>query len=108
MIDGIPAWVGLASPVSATLVVFWLVLTGRLWTRAAHDDVVRVLQNRNAEVITDRDNWQSAATLANKTGADLAKTNSDLIETAKFSTHVMSALQENAGGGARVVPTQAR
>lgn len=106
MIEGIPAWVGLASPVSATLVVFWLVFTGRLWTKAAHDDVVRVLQNRNAEVTTDRNNWQAAATLANKTGADLADTNKALIETARFSTHVMSALQENAGG-TRAVPPQA-
>lgn len=106
MIDGIPAWVGLASPVSATLVVFWLVFTGRLWTRAAHDDVVRVLQDRNVEVTTDRNNWQAASNLANKTNADLAKTNSDLIETAKFSTHVMSALQDTAGG-AHVFPKQA-
>lgn len=107
MIDGIPAWVGLASPVSATLVVFWLVFTGRLWTKAAHDDVVRVLQDGNKDMRTDRDNWQAASNLANKTNADLAKTNSDLIETAKFSNHVMSALQENAGGGSHVAPTKA-
>lgn len=106
MIDGIPAWIGLASPVSATLVVFWLVFTGRLWTRAAHNDVVRVLEAQVVAVTTDRNNWQSAAGLANQTNADLAKTNSDLIETARFSAHVMNALQENAGGGARVVPTK--
>lgn len=106
MIDGIPAWVGLASPVSATLVVFWLVFTGRLWTKAAHDDVVRVLQNRNQEVITDRNSWQAAATLANKTGADLADTNKALIETARFSTHVMSALQNHSGGDRPHVPSK--
>ena len=105
MIDGIPAWVGLASPVSATLVVFWLVFTHRLVTRAAHTEMVKVLQEHNAEVIKQRDLWQSAASLANKTNGDLAKTNGDLIENAKFSAHVMSAIQENAAGGAsHVVP----
>lgn len=106
MIDGIPAWVGLASPVGATLAVFYLVFTGRLVTRASHNDVVRVLEAQVASVTLDRNNWQSATSLANQTNSDLAKTNSDLIETAKFSTHVMSALQENAGGGARAIPTQ--
>jgi hypothetical protein len=106
MIEGFPAWVGLASPLGATLTIFWLVFTGRLIPRASHNDVVRVLENRNVEVTTDRNNWQAAANLANKTNADLTKTNADLIETAKFSTHVMSALQENAGGDAHVVPTQ--
>ncbi|KQR02473.1 hypothetical protein ASF72_10590 [Arthrobacter sp. Leaf141] len=105
MIDGIPAWVSLSSPVAATLAVFWLVFTGRLVTRASHNDVVRVLENANVQVTTDRNNWQSAAALANQTNAVVSKTNSDLIETAKFSTHVMSALQENAGGGAHVVPS---
>lgn len=108
MIDGIPAWVGLASPVGATLAVFWLVFTGRLVTRASHNDVVRVLEDRNKETTLDRNNWQSAANLANQTGADLAKTNSALLETARFSAHVMSALQENAGGGVHVVSPQAQ
>jgi hypothetical protein len=109
MIEGFPAWVGLASPLGATLTIFWLVFTGRLIPRASHNDVVRVLENRNSEVTTDRNNWQAAANLANKTNADLTKTNADLIETAKFSNHVMSALQENAAGGdAHVVPTQAQ
>ncbi|WP_143054029.1 hypothetical protein [Arthrobacter sp. yr096] len=67
-------------------------------------DVVRVLEAQIAALITDRNNWQSAATLANQTNSDLAKTNSDFIENAKFSAHVMSAIQENAaGGGAHVV-----
>ena len=105
MIDGIPALVGLTSPVAATIAVFYLVFTGKLWTRAAHDDVVRVLQDALKEMRTDRDNWQAASNLANKTNADLARTNADLIETAKFSTHVMSALQESAGGAAHVVQT---
>ena len=106
MIDGIPAWVGLASPLGATLAIFYLVFTGRLIPRATHDQVVHVMQSRTDEITKDRNNWQAAADLANKTGADLADTNKALIETAKFSAHVMSALQENAGGAANVVPTQ--
>jgi len=84
--------------------MFYLVFTGRLIPRASHDAVVRVLQERNAEVVLDRGNWQSAASLANQTNADLAKTNTKLLETANFSTHVMSALQENAAGGPHVLP----
>lgn len=104
MIDGIPALVGLTSPVAATIAVFYLVFTGKLWTRASHMDVVRVLEAQIASITTDRNNWQSAATLANQTNSELAKTNSDLIENAKFSTHVMSALQNAAGGGSNVLP----
>jgi hypothetical protein len=109
MIEGIPAVVNLASPLAATIAVFYLVFTGRLWTKAAHMDVVRVLEAQIVAITTDRENWKSAATLANQTNSELAKTNGDLIETAKFSTHVMSAIQENAaGGGARVVPEATR
>jgi hypothetical protein len=104
MNEDLPAWVGLASPVGTALAMFWLVFTGRLIPRASHNDVVRVLENRNAEVTTDRNNWQAAATLANKTNADLTTTNSKLIETAEFSTHVMSALQD--AGGDRAVSAQ--
>lgn len=104
MIDGIPAVVGLASPVAATLAVFYLVFTHRLVTRAAHTEMVRELRDHNAEVVKQRDLWQSAANLANQTNSELAKTNGDLIETAKFSAHVMTAIQDNAAGGvARVV-----
>ena len=105
MIDGLPAVVGLSSPLGATIAMCWLIFTGRLIPRASHNDVVKVLQDRNAEVVLDRGNWQSAANLANQTNADLAKTNAELIETARTTRHVMSALQENAGGG-HVLPTQ--
>jgi hypothetical protein len=104
MLDQIPAFVGVSSPIATALAMFYLVFTGRLIPRASHDAVVRVLQERNAEVVLDRGNWQSAASLANQTNADLAKTNTKLLETANFSTHVMSALQENAAGGAHVLP----
>lgn len=99
MLEQIPGFVGISSPIATALAMFYLVFTGRLIPRASHDAVVQVLQERNAEVVLDRGNWQSAASLANQTNADLAKTNTKLLETANFSTHVMSALQENAGGG---------
>lgn len=100
----IPAFVGVGSPIATALAMFYLVFTGRLIPRASHDFVVQALQERNAEVVLDRSNWQSAASLANQTNADLAKTNTKLLETANFSTHVMSALQENATGGPHVLP----
>jgi hypothetical protein len=98
MIDGIPAWVGLTPTAATALAMFYLVFTGRLIPRASHDDVVKVLQERNAEVVLDRNQWQSAANLANQTNADQARSTAVMLEAAKFSTHVMSALQENAAG----------
>lgn len=97
MID-VPAWVGISSPIATALAMFYLVFTGRLIPRASHNDVVKVLQDRNAEVVLDRNNWQSIANLASQTNADQARSNAFLLETAKFSTHVMTALQQNAGG----------
>lgn len=102
MIDAIPAWVGLTPTAATALAMFNLVFTGRLIPRASHDAVVKVLQERNAEVVLDRRQWQSAASLANQTNADQAWSNAGLLETAKFSTHVMSALQDNAAGGTHV------
>jgi hypothetical protein len=102
VIDGIVVWAGISSPIATALAMFYLVFTGRLIPRASHNDVVKVLQDRNAEVVTDRNNWQSAANLSNQTNADLAKSNTKLLETADFSTHVMSALQANAAGGSHV------
>jgi len=97
VIDGIPAWVGLASPVSATLVVFWLVFTGRLIVRAAHDDVVRVLENQITALDKDRDGWKTSSERKGEIIQTLTSTNAELIETARTTTHVMSALQERAG-----------
>lgn len=104
MIEGLPAILGLGSPVATTILLFYLVFTGRLWTLAAHNDVVRVLQDQIAAITTDRNHWRDTATLVNKTNADLAHTNSVLIETAETTKHVMSALQDTAQGGARAVP----
>lgn len=43
MIDGIPAWVGISSPIATALSMFYLVFTGCLIPRASHNDVVKVL-----------------------------------------------------------------
>jgi putative lipoic acid-binding regulatory protein len=94
MIDGLPAWVGLSSPVAATLVVFWLVFTGRLIVR----DVVRVLEKQITSLTTDRDSWKSSSERKGETISVLTKTNAELIETARTTQHVMSSLQESAGG----------
>lgn len=98
MIDGLPAWVGLSSPVAATLVVFWLVFTGRLIVRASHNDVVRVLEKQVLSLTTDRDSWKSSSERKGETISVLTKTNAELIETARTTQHVMSSLQESAGG----------
>jgi hypothetical protein len=82
--------------------MFYLVFTGRLIPRSSHDSVVQVLKERNAEVVLDRNNWQSAASLANQTNADQARSTAVMLEAAKFSTHVMSALQDSASGGQHV------
>jgi hypothetical protein len=69
MIEEVPGWIGVGSPVGTALALIYLVLSGRLIPRAPHNDVVKVLQDRNAEVVLDRGNWQSAASLANQTNA---------------------------------------
>mgnify|MGYP003575438049 FL=1 len=97
MIDGIPAWVGLSSPVAATLAVFWLVFTGRLVTRASHNDVVQVYEKTLVRTESDRDGWKASSERKGETIAVLTKTNAELIETARTTNHVMSSLQE-AGG----------
>lgn len=98
MIDGIPGWVGLASPLGATLAIFYLVFTGRLIPRASHNDVVRVLENQITAVTTDRDGWKDSSERKGSTIAVLTQTNAELIETARTTKHVMSSLQESAGG----------
>lgn len=104
MIDGLPAVLGLGSPIAATITLFYLVFTGRLWTLAAHNDVVRVLQDQIAAITTDRNHWRDTAILVNKTNADLAHSNSVLLETAETTKHVMTALQDAATGGGNAVP----
>lgn len=98
MVDGLPAWVGLSSPVAATLVVFWLVFTGRLIVRASHNDVVRVLEKQIISLTTDRDAWKTSSERKGETNSILTKTNAELVEVARTTQHVMSSLQESAGG----------
>lgn len=50
MIDGIPAWVGLASPVGATLAVFYLVFTGG--GAAAAPGLYSAVTNQSPETAT--------------------------------------------------------
>lgn len=97
--EQIPAYLGVTGPVATALAMFYLVFTGRLIPRSSHESVVQVLKERNVEVVMDRENWKSAATLANQTNADQARSTAVMLEAAKFSTHVMSALQDNASGG---------
>ncbi|ASN20712.1 hypothetical protein [Arthrobacter sp. YN] len=97
MIDGIPAWVGLSSPVAATLAVFWLVFTGRLVTRASHNDVVQVYEKTLTRTEADRDGWKASSERKGETISVLANANAELLETARTTKHVMTSLQE-AGG----------
>lgn len=98
MIEGLPAIVGLASPLGATLVVFWLVFTGKLVVKAQHETVVRILTEQREDAWAQRDGWKETANRKGETNAILVKTNEKLIETAHVTQHVMHALQETAGG----------
>lgn len=98
MIDGIPAVVGLAGPLASTLVVFWLVFTGRLVVRSQHETIVQVYESQLVDTRTERDAWKATADRKGETIALQAQTNATLTESARFSDHVMSAMQELSGG----------
>lgn len=98
MIDGLPAIVGLASPVGATLVVFWLVFTGKLVVKAQHEEQLRTLREARDDAWAQRDGWKETAHRKGETVSILTQTNAKLIETANVTQHVMHALQETAGG----------
>lgn len=95
--DGIPGWVGLASPIGATLAVFWLVLTGKLIPRSSYDALVTILTEAVNRAENDRDGWKASSERKGDTIQVLANTNAELIETARTTKHVMSSLQESAG-----------
>lgn len=97
MIDGIPAVVGLASPVATALAMLYLIFTGRLVTQSQHNTIVRILESQLKDSRTDRDGWKATADRKGDTIAVLTKSNSELMETARFSNHVMTALQQKAG-----------
>jgi len=94
----VPQFVGLASPLSATLVVFWLVFRGTLVVRIQHDTIVRILEAQRDDAIGERDAWKLNSERKAETIQILTKTNNELMETAKFADHVMTAIQEKAGG----------
>ena len=97
-LDGIPSFLGVSSPVATALAMFYLIFTGRLYVRSAHEAVVRVLENQLKAVTEDREVWRTSSLEKDKAIATLVGTNARFIESAKFSDHVMSALQESAGG----------
>lgn len=97
MLDNAMVWVGATSPVASTLAVFYLVFTGRLYVRSAHDAVVRVLENQLLAISKERDTWRDSSLAKDQTISLLTSTNAKFLESARFQDHVMSALQE-AGG----------
>lgn len=97
----VPEWlgvVGASSPLATALAMVYLIFTGRLYVRSAHDAVVRVLENQLVAVTKDRDTWRDSSLEKDKALATLISTNAKFTESARFSDHVMSALQESAGG----------
>jgi hypothetical protein len=95
--DDIPAAVGLASPIATSLAMIYLIFTGRLVTAKEHNTIVRILEASNAEALKDRDKWQATSERKGDTIAVLTNSNHELMEAAKFSNHVMTALQQKAG-----------
>lgn len=101
LIDGFPAYLGVSSPVATALAMFYLVFTGRLWVRSAHEAVVRVLENQLAAITIERDTWKNSSLEKDKALGTLINTNAKFLESARFSDHVMEALQETAGGASK-------
>ena len=97
MIDSAIAWAGASSPVATALAMLYLVFTGRLYVRSAHDAVVRVLENQLLAVTKERDTWRDSSLGKDRTIGELTSTNAKFLESARFSDHVMSALQEVGG-----------
>ena len=97
MIDGFPALLGVAPTIATALALLYLVFTGRLIVRSEHREMIRLLEARNGEVAEERDTWRAASEAKDATIKTLAESNGSLMETAQFSTKVMSAIQLNAG-----------
>lgn len=93
-----PAYVGVTTPVATALAMFYLVFTGRLWVRSAHEAVVRVLENQLIALTEERDTWKNSSLEKDKALGTLINTNAKFLESARFSDHVMEALQDTAGG----------
>ena len=97
MIDGFPALVSAAPTVATALALLYLVFTGRLIVRFEHKEMVRILEERNGDIAEERDTWRASSEAKDGTIKTLAESNGSLMETAQFSTKVMSAIQLNAG-----------
>lgn len=97
MIDGFPALISAAPTVVTALALVYLIFTGRLIVRSEHREMVRLLEARNNDIAEERDTWRAASEAKDATIKTLAESNGSLMETAQFSTKVMSAIQLNAG-----------
>lgn len=97
MIDGFPALISAAPTVATALALLYLVFTGRLIVRSEHKEMIRLLEARNTDIAEERDTWRAASEAKDGTIKTLAESNGSLMETAQFSTKVMSAIQLNAG-----------
>lgn len=94
----IPELVGVTTPFATALAMVYLIFTGRLYVRSAHEGIVRVLENQLAALTLDRNVWQASSLEKDKVIATLTSTNAKFTESARFQDHVMTALQESAGG----------
>lgn len=97
----VPEWfgvVGASTPLATALAMVYLIFTGRLYVRSAHEAVVRVLENQITELTLEKNTWRDSSLEKDKALATLANTNAKFTESARFSDHVMTALQESAGG----------
>lgn len=80
--------------------MLYLIFTGRLVTQKEHNTIVRLMESRHTDALKDRDGWQASSDRKGETIAVLTSSNQQLMETAKFSDHVMTALQQKAGESA--------
>lgn len=97
MIDGVPVYLGVSSPIATALAMLYLIFTGRLYVRSAHEAVVRVLENQIAALTVEMTTWRDSSLSKDETIRLLTTTNAEFVESAKFQDHVMSALQSTAG-----------
>lgn len=104
MIDGLPAIIGATPTIATALALLYLIFTGRLVVKAQHEQLIAQLQKQVDDVGLERDTWRKASEAKDTTIKTLADSNDTLLETAEFSTKVMSALQLNNSGGAASVP----
>jgi hypothetical protein len=102
MMDELPSFIGLGAPLATTLTVFWLVFRGTLVVRAQHETIVRLLEAEVARITQDRNDWKESSDRKGETNRILVTTNAKFIESAHFSDHVMTALQDKAEGGPHV------